>query len=94
MSFSKIGATCLAKICATKVQEGIVEIEKVEQDIPIDKSVEENLKKIKSTSKKVKKSLIRLNNTENKQYSVNIDEKNPINEVLKLTPFSELEYII
>lgn len=38
MSFSKFGATCLAKICAIKVQEGVIEIQTVEQETVIDTS--------------------------------------------------------
>ena len=54
------------------------------------------MKKVKETSKIAKKSLIKLNNieNENKQYSLSIDKNNPIYEVLKLTPNSELEYFI
>lgn len=58
LSFSKLGATCLAKICAAKVQEGVIDIEKLKKEIPIDNSVEEYMKKISEGIKKVRKSLI------------------------------------
>ena len=46
LSFSKIGATCLAKICASKVEnKGIIELEKLEQPIEIDDSIESVFKR-------------------------------------------------
>ena len=88
--------TCLSKICAIKVQEGIVEIEEIEEDILIDNSVEEYTNKVKEAVKVAKKSLIKLNCSENKnkQYSIDIDTQNPIYDAIKLTPISELDYII
>ena len=61
LSFSKFGATCLAKICAIKVQEGVVEVETIEEEIKIDNSIDEYLKEIKESFKQAKKALIRLN---------------------------------
>ena len=66
-TFSKFGATSLAKICAIKVQEGVVEIETIEKEVEIDVSVEEYLKEIKQTLKRTKKALIKLNNEESNQ---------------------------
>lgn len=39
----------MAKICAIKVQEGVVEIETIEEEIEIDTSIEEYMKEIKQT---------------------------------------------
>ena len=96
LSFSKFWATCLAKICAIKVQEGVVEVETIEEEIKIDNSIDEYLKEIKESFKQAKKALIRLNTNENESSSIGIriDSKNPIYELSKLTPFSEMEYII
>ena len=46
LSFGKIGATCLAKICASKVEnKGVIELEKLEQ---LDKKEKEEIRKIKT----------------------------------------------
>lgn len=96
LSFSKFGASCLAKICATKVQEGTIKIDKIEEEITIDNSVEKYMNEIKETVKSTKKALIKLNNSESteKYNNVYIDTQSPVYEALKLTPISELEYII
>ena len=47
LSFGKIGATCLAKICASKVEnKGVIELEKLEQPIEIDDSIEQYMLEI------------------------------------------------
>lgn len=88
----------MAKICAIKVQEGIVEIETVQEEILIDNSIEEYMKELKETMKVAKKALIQLNTEKdediNKGVSININSKNPLYQALQLTPISELEYII
>ena len=86
----------MAKICAIKVQEGVVEIETIEKEVEIDVSVEEYLKEIKQTLKGTKKALIKLNNEESNQKNntVYLDKQSPIYQVLQLTPISELDYII
>lgn len=96
MSFSKFDATCLAKICAIKVQEGVVEIQTVEQEIVIDNSVEEYMKEVKEAVKTSKKALIKLNTGDDKDkyYGLNLSSQNPVYEALRLTPISELDYII
>lgn len=96
LSFSKFGATCLAKICAIKVQEGIVEIETIEEEILIDNSIDEYMNEVKETIKSTKKALIKLDNGESieKYNNVYIDPQSPIYQALQLTPISELEYII
>ena len=73
-----------------------MEIEEIEEDILIDNSVEEYTNKVKEAVKVAKKSLIKLNcsEDENKQYSIDIDTQNPIYDAIKLTPISELDYII
>jgi len=96
LSFSKFGATCLAKICAIKVQEGVVEIATVEQEILIDNSIEEYMNEVKAAVKTARKALIKINKGENENTygSINIDSQNPIYQAVKLTPISELDYII
>lgn len=96
LSFSKFGATCLAKICAIKVQEGVVEIQPIKEEVLKDNSIEEYMKEVKKLVKNTKKALIKLNNEENiKEYNnVYLEPQNPIYQVLKQTPISELEYII
>ena len=87
----------MAKICAIKVQEGVVEIETIEEEVEIDTSVEEYMKEIKQTLKCTKKSLIKLNNNEENEQTNNtiyLDKQSPIYQALQLTPISELDYII
>lgn len=59
-------------------------------------SIEEYMKEVKKVVKNTKKALIKLNNEENiKEYNnVYLEPQNPIYQVLKQTPISELEYII
>ncbi|HCC03761.1 MAG TPA: hypothetical protein DEP51_02745 [Clostridiales bacterium] len=87
----------MAKICAIKVQEGVVEIETIEEEIEIDTSIEEYMKEIKQTLKGTKKALIKLNNNEENEQTNNtiyLDKQSPIYQALQLTPISELDYII
>lgn len=98
LSFSKLGATCLAKICAAKVQEGVIDIEKLKKEIPIDNSVEEYMKKISEGIKKVRKSLIvkkanLIDKNRTTCKSFNIGKKSPIFQEISLTPISQLDYI-
>lgn len=97
LSFSKLGASCLAKICAIKVQEGIVDMDKLKDEIPINNSVEEYMEKIKESIKRVRKSLILkkadLIDNNGMCKSLNIDSKSPILQEIALTPISELDYI-
>lgn len=86
----------MAKICAIKVQEGVVEIETIEE-IEIDASVEEYMKEIKQTLKGTKKALIKLNKDEKNEQlnnTIYLDKQSPIYQALQLTPISELDYII
>ena len=54
------------------------------------------MKQVKEAIKAARKSLINLNTgiESDKQYNINIDTKSPIYEAVKLTPISELDYII
>ncbi len=98
LSFSKLGATCLAKNCVAKVQEGVIDIEKLKKEIPIDNSVEEYMKKISEGIKKVRKSLIvkkanLIDKNRTTCKSFNIGKKSPIFQEISLTPISQLDYI-
>ena len=98
LSFSKLGTTCLVKICAAKVQEGVIDIEKLKKEIPIDNSVEEYMKKITEGIKKVRKSLIvkkanLIDKNRTTCKSFNIGKKSPIFQEISLTPISQLDYI-
>ena len=87
----------MAKTCAIKVQEGVVEIVTIEEEIEIDASVEEYMKEIKQTLKGTKKALIKLNkDEENEQLNntIYLDKRSAIYQALQLTPISELDYII
>lgn len=86
----------MAKICAIKVQEGIVEIETIEEEVIIDNSIEEYLEEIKQSIKVTKRALINLNKDtyEGKCGSAYVDTESPVYQALKLTPITELEYII
>lgn len=79
-----------------KVQEGVIEIQAVENEILIDNTVEEYMKEVKEALKTTKKALIKLDtsNDKDKYYSLNINSQNPVYEALRLTPISELDYII
>lgn len=78
-----------------KVEEGIVGIEKIEEVILEDDSIEEYMKEIKESVKVAKKALIKFNkNDEICSEGIKIDSKNPIYQAIKATPISELDYII
>lgn len=75
-----------------------MEIETVQEEILIDYSVEEYMQEVKKSIKTARKALIRLNTNEyentNEGVSINIDTQSPIYQALRLTPISELDYII
>lgn len=75
-----------------------MEIETVQEEILIDYSVEEYMQEVKESIKTARKALIRLNTNEyentNEGVSINIDTQSPIYQALRLTPISELDYII
>ena len=75
----------MAKICAIKVQEGVVEIETIEEEVEIDTSAEEYMKEIKQTLKCTKKALIKLNNNEENEQTNNtiyLDKQSPTKIIL------------
>lgn len=78
------------------MQEGIVEVEKIEEVVLVDNSIEEYMNEVKKAIKDTKKALIKLNNGENieKYNNVYIEPQSPIYQALKQTKISELEYII
>lgn len=95
-SFSKHGASCLAKVCAMKVEkDGNIDLEKLEQPIQIDNSVEEWINEIEENVKKNKK--IHRANRKNTEENDNI--KNVIinarfmKEIMKQRSFIEMRCI-
>ena len=68
LSFSKIGATCLAKICALKVEnKGVLEIEKIESIVYIENEMIEYMKNIKENIGKMIETYIRENDKKTEQ---------------------------
>ena len=92
-AFSKLGATCLAKICASKVEnKGVIELEKLEKAIEIDEElekymfeIEKNIKNIFGTNKK--------QGVSNFCETVELSTKNPLKETVKMKSKSDLKYI-
>lgn len=78
-----------------KVESGEVKLQKIEEEIPIDNFIDKYMEEVKNSVKTVKKAHIKLNKGEEyKNYSVNLNSQNPIYQALKLTPISELDYIV
>ena len=96
MAFSKIGATCLAKICASKVEnKGIIELEKLEQPIEIDEEVEKYMLEIEQNLESIT-NVFRANEKEivnHTSKTVELDPQNPIREAIKMVSMSDLKYI-
>ena len=70
-AFLKLGASYLAKICAEYYENnGEIEIEKIENEIPIDNSIEEWIKEIEENVNKNKK-VHRANRKEIEEYNYN-----------------------
>ena len=96
LSFSKIGATCLAKICASKVEnKGIIELEKLEQPIEIDDSIEQYMLEIENNLESIT-NVFRANekiNSNNTCKQVTLSPKNPILQAIKMVSISDLNYI-
>ena len=96
MAFSKIGATCLAKICASKVEnKGIIELEKLEQPIEIDEEVEKYMLEIEQNLESIT-NVFRANEKEIVNHTcktVELDPQNPIREAIKMVSMSDLKYI-
>ena len=78
------------------MQEGVIEVETIEEEVLVDNSIEEYMNEVKKAIKESKKALIKLNNGENmeKYNNVYIEHQSPIYQALKQTPIRELEYII
>lgn len=92
-NFGKHGASCLAKVCAIKVEkDGNIELEKIEEPIQVDNSVEEWINEIEENVRKNKK--IHRANRKNAEENSNI--KNVIintkfmKEIMKERSFSEM----
>lgn len=98
MSFSKFGATCLAKICAKKVENGEIELRRITEKVQVDNSVEEYIQQIKEdikSTKKILKSKAQANISNSQEYSnISANFNSQIFQILKMTPISELDYII
>lgn len=95
-SWSKNGATYMSKVCALYTEtKGNIEIEKIENEIPIDNSIEEYIKEIEQNVLKNKKSHYanRTETEENNYAQAKIIEYNPqIKELLKLSEPTALMY--
>ena len=92
-SFSKNGASYLSKVCAIKVaNEGKIELEKIEEPIQIDNSIEEYINEIEENVKKNK----RIHRANRKETKVNNIINNIIinskfmKEILKQKSFTEM----
>lgn len=96
MSFSKIGATCLAKICAIKVEnKGIIELEKMEQPIKIDDDIEQYILEIENNLENIT-NVFRANKKINSTHTfkpIILNPKNPILQAIKMVTTSNLNYI-
>ncbi len=93
-SFGKKGASYLAKVCATKVENnGNIEIEKIEKPIKIDNSVEEWIKEIEENVRKNKKNhRANRKETEKNNTTMNVIIKSKfMKEIMKMREFSEMK---
>lgn len=93
-AFSKRGASYLAKVCAIKTENnGNIEIEKVEEPIKIDNSVEEWINEIEENVRKNKK----IHRANRKETEENNNIQNVIinatfmKEIMKMKPFTEMK---
>ena len=97
LSFGKIGATCcLAKICASKVEnKGVIELEKLEQPIEIDDSIEQYMLEIEKNLEGIT-NVFRANEkiaSNNICKQVTLNPNNPILQAIKMVSISDLKYI-
>lgn len=93
-SFGKKGASYLAKVCVTKVENnGNIEIEKIEKPIKIDNSVEEWIKEIEENVRKNKKNhRANRKETEKNNTTMNVIIKSKfMKEIMKMREFSEMK---
>lgn len=67
----------------------------IEKEIVADDSIDKYIDEVKESTKNVKKAHIILNKGDkDKTYNINLGSLNPIYQALRLTPISELDYII
>ncbi len=95
-AFLKLGASYLAKVCAEYFEnKGEIEIEKIENEIPIDNSVEEWIKEIEENVNRNKK-VHRANRIETEEYNYNkgtvVELTQELQEMLKLAEPTALMY--
>ena len=92
-SFGKKGATYLAKVCATKMENnGNIELEKIEKPIEIDNSVEEWINEIEENVRKHKK-MHRANRkeTEESNNTMKVIVKSKfMKDIIRMRSFSEM----
>ena len=80
LSFSKIGATCLAKICAIKVEnKGVIEIDKLESALQIEDDMIKYMKEIKKEIEEMVEFYLNKKKTEANDEEIN---KNPVLKAL------------
>lgn len=95
-SFSKLGATCLSKICAIKVEnKGTIDLEKIETPIKIDTFVETYLNDIQKNLEEIGQ-IFRANKKEKEDKpckQVTLNPKNPVLEIIKMTSISDMKLI-
>lgn len=95
-AFTKNGASYLSKVCAMYSEKnGNIEIEKIENDIPIDNSVEEWIKEIEQHVKENKKihRADRILSEDNKYFQGSLIEKtSQLKEIIKLLEPTALMY--
>ena len=91
-SFSKLGASYLSKVCALKVEgENQISLEKIEEPIKIDNSVEEWIKAIEENVKKNKQHRANRKETEENSKIKNVIIKsNFMKEIMKQRSFTEM----
>lgn len=96
MSFSKIGATCLAKICASKVEnKGTIELEKLEKPIEVDEEIEKYMLEIEKNLEGIT-NVFRANEKEITNHTcktVTLSPQNPVHEAIKMVSISDLKTI-
>ena len=91
-SFSKLGSLYLSKVCALKVEgENQISLEKIEEPIKIDNSVEEWIKTIEETVRKNKQHRANRKETEENSKIKNVIIKsNFMKEIMKQKSFIEM----
>ena len=96
-SFSKLGASYLAKVCALKVEEkNEISLEKIEEPIKIDNSVEEWMNEIEKEIKNNKQHRANRKETESNSGATKnvLINARFMKEIMKEKSFSQMGYII